>query len=45
MIRTLVAASVLSAPRVDQSDWAHLDHFDHLTARNAQATCEEMKCA
>jgi hypothetical protein len=37
MIRALVAAAVLTAPRVDQSAWARLGHFDNLAARNAQA--------
>lgn len=43
MIRTLVASAVLTAPRLERSNWAHLDHFDNLAARDAQAACEEME--
>lgn len=35
MIPTLLAAAVLGAPRVDPSDWPHLDHFDSFSGRNA----------
>jgi hypothetical protein len=42
MISTL-AAAVLTAPRLDQSDWAQLDHFDSLAVRNPQAACNDME--
>lgn len=34
---------IMDAPSIDQSDWAHLDQFDALAGRNAQATYEEME--
>lgn len=34
---------IIDAPRIDQSAWAHLDQFDALAGRNAQATYEEME--
>lgn len=43
MIRTRVAAAVLTAPQLDQSDWARLDQFEAMAGRNAQATYEEME--
>ena len=34
---------IMDAPKIDQSAWAHLDQFDALAGRNAQATYEEME--
>ncbi|MGS4944131.1 MBL fold metallo-hydrolase [Meridianimarinicoccus sp. RP-17] len=34
---------IIDAPRIDQSAWAHLDQFDALAGRNAQAAYEEME--
>lgn len=34
---------IMDAPQIDQSAWAHLDQFEALAGRNAQATFEEME--
>lgn len=34
---------IVDAPGIDQSAWAHLDQFEPLAGRNAQATCEEVE--
>jgi len=34
---------IMDAPAIDQSAWAHLDQFEALAGRNAQATYEEME--
>ncbi len=34
---------IMEAPGIDQSAWAHLDQFEALAGRNAQATYEEME--
>lgn len=34
---------IMDAPTIDQSAWAHLDQFEALAGRNAQATYEEME--
>jgi glyoxylase-like metal-dependent hydrolase (beta-lactamase superfamily II) len=35
--------SIFDAPGIDQSGWSHLDQFEALAGRNAQATFEEME--
>ncbi|WP_292285440.1 MBL fold metallo-hydrolase [Marivita sp.] len=34
---------IMDAPQIDQSAWAHLEQFEALAGRNAQATYEEME--
>ncbi len=34
---------IMDAPAIDQSAWAHLEQFDSLAGRNAQATYEQME--
>ncbi|MFD1509285.1 MBL fold metallo-hydrolase [Lacimonas salitolerans] len=34
---------IMDAPSIDQSAWAHLEQFDSLAGRNAQATFEQME--
>jgi glyoxylase-like metal-dependent hydrolase (beta-lactamase superfamily II) len=34
---------IMDAPTIDQSAWAHLEQFEALAGRNAQATYEEME--
>lgn len=35
--------TIMDAPKIDQSDFAHLQNFDLLSGRNAQAVFEEME--